>query len=306
MGARGSNSADHAAIAALAVRQTGLLRRADLLRLGMGAKAIDYRVRSGRLVAHHPGVYSLGPGPFPRPTAWLAAVWWCAGPRDDDPRAVDTVLSHLAAGAFFGHGAEPDHGVVHVTTTRGVHSRPGIVVHRTRHLDRRDWSQHGLLPVTNRSRTLIDEASILPFAALRARADRLKELPVEAIAAALARAPTRPGSAAARRLLEGERRRTKSELERRYLRFCTRAGVPRPPELNVWVAGHEADCLYARSRLVIELDGRAYHERRAQMEADRRRDADYQLAGWRILRLTWWSFEPEHAARTAATVGAFL
>lgn len=308
MGARLVNHRpDDAAIAELAARQEGLVRRADLLRLGMGSKAIAYRARSRRLFVHHPGVYSLGPGPFPRATPWLAAVWWCAGTDDEDgPGAVDTVLSHFAAGARLGHGAEPDLGVVHVTTTRAMLSRPGVVVHRTRHLDRLDWAQHGLLPVTNRSRTLIDEASLLTFAEFRARADRLRELPVEALTAALERAPRRPGAAAARRLLEGERRRTRSELERRYLRFCSRFGLPRPPELNAWIAGHNVDCLYRRNRLAIELDGRTHHERRAQMEADRRRDADYQLAGLRILRLTWWSFEPEYAARSADTIRAFL
>ena len=95
-------------------------------------------------------------------------------------------------------------------------------------------------------------------------------------------------------------------LERRYLRFCRAADLPRPEELSVWTAGHKADCLYAAARLVIELDGRTHHERRAQTQEDRRRDADYQLAGFRILRLTWWDLEPETSRRTAATIRAFL
>lgn len=286
-----------AAIAALAAQQEGLLRPDDLLRLGLGPKAIAYRARVQRLFVPLPGVYSLGPGPFPRRTAWLAAVWWCAP---------DAVLSHFSAGVFLGHGDEPDPDVVHVTTTRDVRSRAGVEVHRTRHLDRLDWSQHGPLGVTNRSRTLLDEASLLGFPAFRARADRLRELPVAELRAALERAPGRQGSTAVRRLLAGDQVRTKSFLERRYLRFCHRHGVPRPPELNAWIAGHKADCVYPAERLVIELDGRAHHERRAQMEADRRRDADYQLAHFRILRLTWWDLEPELAARTAATIRAFI
>jgi len=285
------------AVAALAVQQEGLLRRADLLRLGLGPRAIAYRAKTHRLFALLPGVYTLGPGPLPRRTAWLAAVWWC-GPG--------AVLSHFSAGCFLGHGDEPEPAVVHVTTTREVRSRAGVEVHRTLHLDRLDWSQHGLLAVTNRSRTLLDEASLLPFPAFRARADRLRELPEAELRAALERAPGRQGSTAVRRLLAGGEARTKSFLERRYLRFCRRLGVPQPPELNAWVAGHKADCVYRAERLVIELDGRAYHERRSQMHADRRRDADYQIAHFRILRLTWWDLEPDLAARTAATIHAFL
>lgn len=284
-------------IAALAVEQEGLLRRDDLLRLGLGSKAIAYRVRSGRLFLRLPGVYTLGPGPLPRRSTWLAAVWWCGD---------QTVLSHVSAGAFHGHGPELDLSVVHVTTTRDIRSRLGVVVHRTRHLHRYDWAQHGLLPVTNRSRTLLDEAAMMPFAAFRSRADNLRELPVDQLGAALLRAPGRQGASSVRRLLAGEERHTKSVLERRYLRFCRDAELPRPDTLNTQVVGHKADCLYTAARLVIELDGRRHHERRAQMQEDRRRDADYQLAGFRILRLTWWDLEPELRARTAATVRAFL
>jgi len=49
-----------AAIVAMAERQWGVLRRVDLLALGLGAKAIAYRVRRGRLHVLHPGVYTPG------------------------------------------------------------------------------------------------------------------------------------------------------------------------------------------------------------------------------------------------------
>lgn len=124
--------------------------------------------------------------------------------------------------------------------------------------------------------------------------------------AALERAPGRPGSTTVRRLLEAEERRTRSALERRYLRFCRLQQLPLPPLTDAWVAGHRADCVYPGERLVIELDGRTYHERRAQMRADRRRDAEYQLAGFRVLRLTWWDLEGDDAARAAALIRAFL
>lgn len=297
MGATAHKRSVEAAIAAVASRQEGLVRRDDLLGLGLGRKAIDYRVSTSRLFTRLPGVYALGPGPFGRRTAWLAALWWTGG---------DATLAYFSAGAFLGHGDEDDAGAVHVVTTAQRRSCPGVVVHRTHHLDRSDWSQHGLLRVTNRSRTLVDEASLLPFAAFRARADRLKTLPIAELQATLARAPKRPGATAVRRLLLGEVAQTKSELERRYGRFCRCFGLPAPDALNLWVAGHKADGIYHHARLVLELDGRTHHQRRAQMQADRQRDADYQLAGYRILRLTWWDLEPEWAPRTSETLRRFL
>jgi len=49
MGAESRNRCSDAVIAALAAGQEGLLRRGDLLRLGLGTKAIDHRVRTSRL-----------------------------------------------------------------------------------------------------------------------------------------------------------------------------------------------------------------------------------------------------------------
>ncbi len=38
---------------------------------------------------------------------------------------------------------------------------------------------------------------------------------------------------------------------------------------------------------MLELDGRAHHERRAQTKLDHQRDMDYQLAGYRFGRFDW-------------------
>jgi very-short-patch-repair endonuclease len=87
---------------------------------------------------------------------------------------------------------------------------------------------------------------------------------------------------------------TRSELERRFLDRCLRAGLP-TPSVNTWVAGHEVDVLWQEQRLIVELDGRSYHQTRAAFERDRLRDAALQLAGYRVLRVTrrWLDAEPE-------------
>jgi very-short-patch-repair endonuclease len=54
----------------------------------------------------------------------------------------------------------------------------------------------------------------------------------------------------------------------------------------VKVRGHEVDLHWPEQRLVVEFDGWAYHSTREAFERDRRRDADLQLAGERVIRVT--------------------
>jgi len=53
------------------------------------------------------------------------------------------------------------------------------------------------------------------------------------------------------------------------------------------VAGYEVDFLWPGERLVVEVDGYAFHSTRAAFERDRVRDADLQAHGYRVLRFTW-------------------
>lgn len=78
---------------------------------------------------------------------------------------------------------------------------------------------------------------------------------------------------------------TRSEAERRLLALIRSAGLPMP-RTNVKVAGHEVDLHWPAHNLVVEFDGWTYHSTRAAFERDRRRDADLQLAGQRVMRVT--------------------
>jgi very-short-patch-repair endonuclease len=282
---------------ATADRQFGLLRRADLERAGLGRNAIDKRVATGRLTRLHRGVYALGHSALRDEGRRLAALWACGD---------GAVLSHLSACGFFGWWQEPADEPVHVTTTAAVHSREGLVVHRVRRLDRADVFRAHPFAVTTIPRTLVDIADLLAWDEYRAVADARPHLDLRAIRGAQARAPFRVGSPRVTRLLDADEAHTKSEFERRFLRFLRAHGLPRPSALNARVAGHKADCVFRAQRLVVELDGRAFHRRRAQMRADRRRDSDYQLAGFRILRLVWDDLHADEAGRTADRVALML
>jgi very-short-patch-repair endonuclease len=78
---------------------------------------------------------------------------------------------------------------------------------------------------------------------------------------------------------------TRSEAERRLLALIRRAGLPLPCT-NVEVRGHEVDLYWPEQRLVVEFDGWAYHSTRAAFERDRLKDAEQQLAGERVIRVT--------------------
>jgi very-short-patch-repair endonuclease len=79
------------------------------------------------------------------------------------------------------------------------------------------------------------------------------------------------------------------------LELIVSAGLPRP-EVNATVAGHEVDFLWRSQRLVLEVDGYAFHHTRAAFEADRRRDAQLQDAGHRVVRTTWQQLTHEPVA----------
>ncbi len=280
----------------LANRQHGVVHGDQLRRRGLDATAIYRRVCCGRLTRLHDGVFAWGHTALTEEGRWLAALWAC-GPG--------CALSHWSCAACLHIGEEPDTDV-HVSTTRSIRSRPGIVVHRVKRLDPVDVRRRGLLRITAVPRTLVDLADVASYAELRAATDTLRSFSPTALAAAQRRAPGRPGRGQVTRLLEADQAHTKSELERRYLRFLRRHGLPRPSGLNVWVAGHKADCVYEEQRLVVELDGRAYHLRRAQIDADHRRDEDYQLSGRLILRLLWDDFHPANEAKTVERVQRML
>ena len=68
-------------------------------------------------------------------------------------------------------------------------------------------------------------------------------------------------------------------------------GQSAKPETNVtlWLDGrrYDADCLWRKQRLILELDGHQAHGTRSAFESDRERDRRLQAAGWRVVRATW-------------------
>jgi very-short-patch-repair endonuclease len=276
-------------IADLAAPQHGVVSRAQLLDAGLGPRAVEHRVETGRLHRLHRGVYAVGHRPPSPLTRVMAAVLAC-GP--------DAVASHLTAAALWDiHGR---HGApIHVTAPTS-RRHPGVRLHRSGTLTSADVTTHYGIPVTTAARTLLDLAELLDDRQLTRAANeaRLRRLvTLDALAAQLGRAHGRR-TGALRRQIELRDGPTRSELEDAFLRFVERHGLPRP-EINAALAGFEVDALWRSQRLVAELDGRAFHALEDAFERDRERDAELTAAGYRVVRITWQRLARRPAAEAA-------
>jgi hypothetical protein len=180
-----------------------------------------------------------------------------------------------------------------VTVGRGGRARrPGLVVHRSGRLTPAQITARGGIPVTTPGRAVLDLAA----AGLRGR--RLESLLDRAEALALdfgdlhevlRMHPRRPGATALAGLLSQHTPGTvvtRSEMEERFLAACDRHDIPRPA-VNTRVAGFEVDFAWRAERLVVEVDGYAFHRSRGAFEDDRARDVALVLSGHRVLRFTW-------------------
>lgn len=243
----------------------------------MDANAITHRLRIGRLHRLHRGVYAVGYVPPSPHSRSLAAVLAC-GPG--------AVLSHESAAGLWGFG-RARHDQVHVTARRAHHLH-GVRVHRSRTLAAADRTVHYGIPVTSPARTLLDLAGVLSDTALaravnEARLARLVR--PDTLRALVERSPGRATNRLTA-LVERPGGPTRSEFEDAFLRFLERHGLPRP-QVNGTVAGHEVDVHWPDQKLAAELDSRAFHDTRHAFEADRDRDADLLVAGYRVIRITW-------------------
>ena len=91
---------------------------------------------------------------------------------------------------------------------------------------------------------------------------------------------------------------TRSEAEERFLALVRAARLP-PPECNTRIGPYEVDFLWRSERLVVEVDGYAFHSSRLAFERDRRRDADLQTQGYSVMRFTWRQIVQEPVALVA-------
>ena len=265
-----------ARVARLAAAQRGAVSREQLLILGLSRGAVDRRVQAGRLHRLHRGVFAVGRSDLQPLGREIAALLAC-GPG--------ATLSHFSAAHVWGFG-RPRDGLVDVVVRTKGRDQAGIAAHRDA-LAPAEVRVRAHLRVTSPARTLLSLAGAVSQSELEqmvGSAIRQSLTTTEELQAASA--TRRRGARRLREVVEDGPAFTRSEAERRFLDLVRRSGLPRP-DVNATIAGHEVDFAWREQRVVVEVDGVAFHSDRRTIEHDHERDADLDAAGFRVVRATW-------------------
>jgi predicted transcriptional regulator of viral defense system len=281
------------AIVAIAAQQHGVISLAQLLALGLSERAVQARAAAGRLHRIHRGVYAVGRPDVTIKGKWMAAVLACGD---------GAVLSHQSAATL--HGLlNAKAGRVHVTVPRRTTvARAGIRVHRSTCLAPEDRVEVDGIACTSVPATLVGVAATAPRHVLDSACNRAEMegvLDMRAVEELLERRRTHPGATRLRAALEVDGLgldRTKSKLERRFLRLAQRTGLP-APSINAWmpIPGEEMQCdfVWHRERVVVEVDAWETHGTRRAFRNDRRRDRLLRAHGWDPVRVTGYDVESD-------------
>lgn len=272
----------------LSSRQSGYVTRRQALACGMGADAIDRRVKSRRWSRIKPGLYLVS-GYSPSPRGLLVAATATLG----------AVVSHESA-AEMHNMPDTKRGLAVVTVrVRKTYRFPDVTVHQSTDLTDDQVVEVDAMPVTSPIRTGVDLAArmgpvqtgrIIDHIVLKGQGslDDVCELVLK-----LAR-HGKPGMKCMHKVLEARAGGSflgESQLEAMALRLFREWDLPEPvAQLALpWrsSANGRVDFAYPEVRLIIELDGRAWHSTLEAFESDRMRDNHAQLAGWRVLRVTY-------------------
>jgi hypothetical protein len=290
------------AVFATARRQHGVIARRQLVELGMPTTMIDVRLRAGRFVLLHRGVYALGHAQLRPEGRWCDAVL-AVGPG--------AALSHRHAGALWGL-VDPPAGPIHVSLPGhpGRARRRNVVVHRP-DLPLDEVTEHRGVSVTTVGRTLLDLAAVVRSRDLELavrRAARARVFDRRDLESLAERHPRHRGRRAVASLLAAIEGRgtaeTRSRMELRFLQMCDDFGLPRPV-CNGFVLGERVDFHWRDAKVVVETDGFDFHALPSQFTADRARDRLLTLAGWTPVRFAWDDVRLE-PSRVAAEVAALL
>jgi very-short-patch-repair endonuclease len=253
------------AVEAIARDQEGIVSRAQLRTGGVCPSAIDRAVRSRRLHAVHPGVYSTVAPELIGEDGFLIAALLATGDG--------AVLSHGTAAWRWRIIPAPP-AVIELAVPRQRTGPKGVAVFDSRRLRPDDLTLNARFPSTSVPRTLLDLATRYQGdALLRALAEA--EFHHDVRPADIRRTLRRghPGSANLRSALHqhapghGD---VKSNLERRFRKLLLRRQIELPlrnQRLGPWII----DCLWPDRRVVVELDGRQ-HARPRQADRDDDRD----------------------------------
>lgn len=213
--------------------------------------------------------------------------------------ALGAVVSHESAAELHGFPGLPVGLAVVTVRTRHTNRFPDVIVHQSTDLTKAQVIEVELLAVTSPVRTVIDLATTRNPKVIGRLVDNLvvaKQATIDEFVEAVGQLARRgkPGMRTMHKVLEirtGEAFMGDSEFELYGLRLLREWGFPEPePQYPLpWRSPRRGrvDFAYPGIRLIIELDGRKWHSTLDAFEEDRLRDNLAQLAGWRVLRITY-------------------
>jgi very-short-patch-repair endonuclease len=273
-----------------------------LLKAGLTAPQIDYRVRGRSLLLVQPDVYRMPGGRATYESAVLAACLATGG-----------VASHRCAARLFGLRGFDRSKVVDIAVDgRRAPRLPGVVGHRLKGLER---TRIGVIPVAVPAEVLLGVAAVAPRLAEGAVNDALVRhlVSLPALVRFLNRraARGRDGIGLLRALIEEQIRAggpTESWLEDRLVEFLR---AQKCPDARRWywvqLPGGRVrlDLAWPELKVNVEADGRLWHTSPSDRRRDAARDAQLEAAGWIVVRVTWLQLV-ENPAEVASRILAAL
>jgi very-short-patch-repair endonuclease len=297
---------EHAA--ALATTQASALSRTQALALGLSDRMIATRLRRGRWLHLHPGVYAIAGAP----PSWEQRLWGAA--LAVGPAAIVSHETALLVGGLDDRHV-PRHPVM-LSVPRGRHHRVrGAIVHQIGDLAAHHVQMVGGLRVSLPARAIVDLAGTVGPRRLGELVDLATDRLTSTARIATCMAElARPGKPGLRRLGEVLDERgpghipPQSELEARLFDALAIARLPAPrrqfPLPGRGVVEGLVDAAYPGARLIVEADGRRWHTRIRHLVRDHDRDAEAARVGWQTLRFLYERITetPQEVAATVADV----
>jgi very-short-patch-repair endonuclease len=258
-------------------RHDGVITLAQARCAGLSARAVQRRVACGHWIRCSRGVYFVNDRPFTDAARIRASVWGYGE---------HAAASGLAA-AWWHELTKFAPDIVEVTVPRNSHGRNRYGSRtRRRDLDRSDVVEHRGLRVTAPALTVI-EASVRERGGAKLMDSALqRRLRLQDLWRAQLRNKGRYGSPRARRLLQAASNGARSEAERLLVKLLREAGIT-GWQSDYPIGPYKVDVAFAALKIVVEVDGWAFHSDQEVFQTDRKRQNYLALMGWQVLRFTW-------------------
>lgn len=275
------------ALAIHASEHHGVASVREAARLGVDRRQLRRAEAAGLIEFVHPDVVRFRGTVVTRHLRVAAAV----------SQIRDSTASHESA--LWLHGVPRVPFAVAVTTApSGCSSRWGIRIHRSGDLEPDQVTRIDGIPVTTLPRTVVDLSSVFGRARLAYLIDHLtiveRRTSVGEIQRVLRQVNRRgrPGIGVLQPLLDARSpgdAAPRSRVERRVDRLLETSGLLPVPSAEYPLPTDDLEGLVDRAwegvRMILEIDGRAWHAREAAMARDRARDRAAAAGGWLTLRV---------------------